>query len=629
MKRKHILFFTILITLNLVFVSFINSSTYSGRVTALGALNDYSIDNTHMTLKLEFVGFDESLINETDIEERLYLYFFQGQSGIGETVINFTLEFNYASQAEYDSFVTYIGTMGTNGTGVGYDLNTTQLELDIASGERNDILIPQDGLLMDAELTESYIYNNLYAEDPLKPGYSLYFLNFSVLDNEDHSLEHWYRAEALDYDTNETSTAWFSGYSNIPFVSTLGWGGNYRFCYLDLSARTWYYDWIEIAWNDLGSTGTFSYYDYKDIDELSQLVDITSVAGNDIYLEYLADYIQAYIINVFGGYYFKNPIAESYSLQVKVFNNLTNIGYTIDDVNWVISEARIRNQLVEDFPWIEWNIEVEYVNILDYPVLYDYIADNVQYDVNGPYIEIMDGFFYMLASQLETHFDYDAADIILPCYFFMNDRVGLQYYGISFAGLGGMGWEILVADQYTLFESGDPEYLRSGMSSVMIHELGHSLGYPHPHSESTGWGSSFIEDVMNYFTRGEESFSSFYIDALARAHANYYISYGCLQQDFAIEDFIDAESPDYLQAYLSEIGALLQQAISEYESMDYIDSVYSAKAAIDAVEEFNYYLDNPDETNTPTPTETSVSINLTLIAIAVISSIYMFKRKRK
>ncbi|MHA1200135.1 MAG: hypothetical protein ACTSQF_12470 [Candidatus Heimdallarchaeaceae archaeon] len=628
MKRKHILFFTILISLNLLLVSSINPSTYSGSVTAAGALADYSLD-TALTLKIEFVGFDEVVINETEIEENLYLNFYGGGTSVGETTISFDLEFNYASEIDYNNFITYVESIGTNGTGVGYELNTTQLELDLDSGERNDILIPQDGLLINADLAETYIGDNLYEADPFKPGYSLFFLNFSMLDSEDHSLEHWYEIEALDFDTNESVSSWFSGFSDIPYVTSLGWGGNDRFCFLDLSARTWYYDWIEIAWGDYFGMGDFSYYDYRDIDELTQLVDIYTIPGNMILSEYISDYVNSYTVNVFSGYYFDEPIVESYSLQVKVFNNLTNIGYTHEDINWVISEARIKNQLEIDFPWIDWVIEVEYVNILDYPVLYNYIADNIQYDVNGPYLEIMDGFFYMLANQLQSHFNYTAADGILPCYFFLNDRVSLEYYGVPFAGLGGMGWEILVADQYSLFESGDPEYPRSGMSATMIHELGHSLGFPHPHSEYSGWGSSFIEDAMNYFTRGEESFSIFYRDALARAHSNYFYSYASLHNDFAFEDFVDAGSPGYLVPYITDIGLLLQQAAVNYTSMEYIYSIASSKAALDAIDLFYYYLDVPTTTETPTDTETTASISFLFIAMTVISSFFVIKRKRK
>ncbi|MCE7743395.1 MAG: hypothetical protein GOP50_13170 [Candidatus Heimdallarchaeota archaeon] len=632
MKREHILFFTILISLNFILVTSINPETYSGRVSALGALADYSLD-TDFTLKLEFLGFDEGLLNETEIEEGLNLNFQQGNPTVGITIFNISLEFNYASETEYNDFATYIETMGTNGTGTGYDLNATQLELDLASGERNDIFIPQDGLLMDAELTEEYIYNNLFEEDPAKPGYSLFFLNFSVFDAKDHSLEHWYKTESLDFDTNETISSWFSGFSDIPYVTTLGWGGDYRFCFLDLSARTWYYDWIEIAWGAYYGMGLgdFSYYDYRDIDELSQLVDIYSVSGNSILSEYISDYILSYILNVFGGYYYATPIAESYSLQVKVFNNLTNVGYTMEELNWVISDTRIQNQLEIDLPWIEWIIDVEYVNIQDYPILYDYIADNVQYDVNGPYVEIMPEFFSMLTVQLSAHFDYDAADVILPCYFFLNDEVGLQYDGIPFAGLGGMGWEILVADQYSLFKGGDPDFLRSGMSAIMIHELGHSLGYPHPHSEYYGWGSSFLEDAMNYFSRGEESFSTFYIDALARAHGNYFYSYASLHNEFAFEDFVNAGSPDYLVPYITDIGLLLQQASANYTSMDYLSCINAAKATIDAIDLFYYYLDDPSVTETPTPTltETATSINFIFIAMTILSSFLVIKRKRK
>jgi len=64
-----------------------------------------------------------------------------------------------------------------------------------------------------------------------------------------------------------------------------------------------------------------------------------------------------------------------------------------------------------------------------------------------------------------------AADVVLPCYFFLTDEIAFTYYGTSFAGLGGMGWEILLGTQYSIFDNaiiGEP---RRGYSRVMIHEL--------------------------------------------------------------------------------------------------------------------------------------------------------------
>ena len=122
-------------------------------------------------------------------------------------------------------------------------------------------------MLMDAELVEDYIYQNLYAPVPETPGYTLYLFNFSRFDSADHSQEHWYRSNSVDFDSNTSIKYWFSGYNDIPYVPTLGWGGEHRFCFLDLTARSWYYDWIMNVWSF--STGSAHYYDYTYLDEFS------------------------------------------------------------------------------------------------------------------------------------------------------------------------------------------------------------------------------------------------------------------------------------------------------------------------------------------------------------------------
>ncbi|MHA1446233.1 MAG: hypothetical protein ACTSSN_06055 [Candidatus Heimdallarchaeaceae archaeon] len=609
------------------FVASFNSiNSFTSAVVSADSINlpDYSLD-TDLTLCIHFFGYDNNILNLTEIGNMLNSEFNGGYQEIGSSNINFDFVFSFATETEYEQLEDYINSIKVNGTGVGYSLNVSQLIDDLATGDRNDILIPENGSVMDARLVENYLYENFYEENIENPGYTMFLLNFTSLDSLVDNQEHWYKVVETGFDSNITIDYWFSGYSDIPYVPTLGWGGSERFCFLDLSARTWYYDWLFTAWGF--PTGDYSYYTYSDLDALAQNVSLYGSEGKTILSTYLADYINSYLGNVFSAYYGVNPIGESYSMQVKVFNNLTEAGYTLDELNWVISETRIFSQLEIDFPWIDWIIDVQYVDLIDYPSLSSWISSNLQQDQDGDYIEVANGFYQLLETQLSLHFDYTAADSILPCYFFLTDDIQFRWYGTAFAGLGGMGWELLVNNQYSMFENGISSLPRRGMSAVMFHELGHSLGIPHPHGGTHGWGSSFIEDVMNYFSIGESSFSSFYKDGLARAHNNYWYSLASGEMDSAFLKYIDAGSIDKLLGMVNDIYILLGSAAMDFQDMNYTLSIEKAKLARSEIETLVFYIDNPDQIPT-TPTNRTASYASLLVFVSIIISSVLKKKKR-
>ncbi|TET29645.1 MAG: hypothetical protein E3J70_06420 [Candidatus Heimdallarchaeota archaeon] len=577
--------------------------------------------NENLKLKLEFIGFNQDLVNESEIESQLFDHF-KHSTSIPQADLNFNFEFNYAEESIRKDLEDYINSTAGNGTDTGYELNITLLYEDLASGNRSDIFIPRDGMSIDAELVNEYLYQNLYQDPPVdEPGYTLFLMNFSIFDSPDHSLEHWYDTYGTSFDANETVTWWYSGYRNLPKRAAMGWGGKYRFAYIDLSSRSWYLDYVINAWSSFG-IGYPSYYDYPDLDNLTQTHDITTPTGNAKLTDYLADWINSYIGNVFSGPCYDPPLGKSISLQVKVLNNLTDNGYPEEDLLWCISKHRILNQLDNDFPWIDWRIEIEWVELTDELALFDYIQANTHEDIDGKYIEVSSGLFSILQNELSSHFDMSAADEVLPCYFFLTDNVAFRWYGTSFAGLGGMGWEILKASQYSLFEEGNISKPMRGMSAVMIHELGHSLGLPHPHS-SYGWGSSFVEEVMSYFSTTEK-FSTFYKDAVGRAHADAHFLYAIDEFANAYQIYQDAGSPSEHNATIALINTTLNEDFPQYyRQMDYDLAAVAGLTARDLIQTLINDLQGTTEPTSPT---TALGF-LAIIVFPVI--IFVSKAKRR
>ncbi|MHA1778891.1 MAG: hypothetical protein ACTSYN_04890 [Candidatus Heimdallarchaeaceae archaeon] len=574
------------------------------------------LDQINLTIEIDLIGYSEEMIDTDYLETMLDQSFYLSAPTGGFVTLKLNLEFNFLDPTVAELMETYIQSAGTQGSGVAYSLNTTLLTDDLATGQRRNIFIPEDGITLNVEDLEEYISTNLYAQEQhAVPGYTFYLLNLSSLDDPETNADHYYLKRYVSADTNRTVDFWYSGYNNVPPSQPLGWGGNERFCFIDLSARTWYLDWVKTAWPNLGSISPI-YFDYPDIDTLVRENDISTQDGRNTLHLYLAQWINSYLGNVFSAYYFALPVGKTYSLQTVVFNNLTDAGYKLEDLNWVISASRIRKQLEKDLPWIKWDIEVRYVNLSDYSSIYNYIQNNLEVDQNGPYLEVAYGFLDLLESKLDDFFNLSAADTVLPCYAFLTDNVAFKYTGISFAGLGGMGWELLVGDQYSLFEDSDVNRPRRGMSATLIHELGHSLGMPHPHSFTYSWGSEFIAEIMSYFPLGEMQFSVFYRDGIGRPHAYYWYDEAIKAYNNAVEFYDTQTHTSEYDQRLTDISNKLQQCPLLYQQMDYNASIITAQEVIAEASQFIQDLEKPVST---TPQGETTKSGLSFLDLMLIS----------
>ena len=246
------------------------------------------LDQINLTIEIDLIGYSEEMIDTDYLETMLDQSFYLSAPTGGSVTLKLNLEFNFLDPTVAELMETYIQSAGTQGSGVAYSLNTTLLTDDLATGQRRNIFIPEDGITLNVEDLEEYISTNLYAQEQhAVPGYTFYLLNLSSLDDPETNADHYYLKRYVSADTNRTVDFWYSGYNNVPPSQPLGWGGNERFCFIDLSARTWYLDWVKTAWPNLGSISPI-YFDYPDIDTLVRENDISTQDGRNTLHLYLA-----------------------------------------------------------------------------------------------------------------------------------------------------------------------------------------------------------------------------------------------------------------------------------------------------------------------------------------------------
>jgi hypothetical protein len=273
-----------------------------------------------------------------------------------------------------------------------------------------------------------------------------------------------------------------------------------------------------------------------------------------------------------------NPTAE---IEVLVLSNLTDYGYSLEEISWMTSEQRIEQPLRELAPFINWEANVRYELLSDYEELYERF--NNESEEGDGVIEVTDGFFNYISSNLPILFPEGEGDIGFPTIVFITDDTAMSYYGTKFAGLGGMGWQLMNINPsrvYRLNETSNKyDIPDKGMSQVIIHEIGHSAGFGHTHSTYFGWAGDYVESVMSYYTV-TSNFSEFEMAALRRTSTDNYFRYfdDLVAQ---INALIDTEgSPDGLSDKISQAIYYHTLALETYDSGDYLESYTNIGAAV-------------------------------------------------
>ncbi|MCY3411545.1 MAG: hypothetical protein INQ03_07950 [Candidatus Heimdallarchaeota archaeon] len=476
---------------------------------------------------------------------------------IGEYTID--LKVSNLTQTQHDDFVTYLGTIAA-------ESNTYN-----GSISRGADFVPIPGISYDAEDALDWIANNLWDGD--ETAYTLFLFNLEELDED---LEHWFNIKPLDMDSGEYADYFFSGTSGLfDGKAVSGWGGvgDLPVHFIDISSRVWYGDFINNVW------GPPYYYD----DILSHNVQDFDNRNETSYLTWVQGMINPLFDHLFSNYAYTFSIVDQYNVPAVVLTNITN---SIETEAWVIDEHDMEQMLNDSFPFIDFNVTVQWQMMEAYEDLMDAFDVYVSYDSNRGinYIELTEGMLFWLESNLLPQLFGDIAENDIPSLILMMDGMDFRYNGVSIAGLGGMGWQFQIMSRDRFYRDGEP--IR-GFSEVIVHEVGHSMGFPHPFEENNGWISDFTASIMGYYT-SYPGFSLYNRDALARIYADNFL----VQAEYLSEQ-------SGLTGDTGKADIALASAQEKYANTDYVDAIEKAKEAI-------YYYYNTDPYSTE-PTTSSPS----------------------
>jgi hypothetical protein len=563
MRKFHLLL------LMLVFMSL-----NTGELKAVGESTSLGIISHSFPLKIVFVGFQSECVDLALLDSSIgknYTF----NDGIYTFNYVFDVSYHFANSSYHLALKSFILANSVNGTDTTSKLNVTALEVQKFTGTRESIFLPQSGRAVNAVAVESWLVANPPVES-LDASYWFYVLNLTELDSPDHSLEHWYNTTELDFDANASRDFWRLEWDNqlnpkvrFPYAC---FTSESRVFFIDPSAHQWYLTWARVWWGLDVSGPKYDYY-FEDLDEFLRTHDVTTSEGKTELTSYLAGWIDDAVINLLAPDLWTNVSlsrAQSISLQTLVLNNASESGYSNQVMSWIVN-CSLAEESIEDLaPFLDVKAEARFHNLSDYPQLEAIFDDSV--------LEKRDGWTYYDGSEVwnnlysarDVYFNLTAADIVINSYVFLETNMSMMYAGGEYTGLGG-GGQILVMKEVGRYFQADETSPKSGLTSVLVHEAGHNLGFPHTFVHGRTYAGDFAFDIMGYYPYSY-FFTQFRKDCFQRSVVDYRTVTLNNLYDQALNLYERKNSTPIMDAEFDLVQARITEAIGLYESLHFLEA---------------------------------------------------------
>ena len=317
------------------------------------------------TANIIVVGYDPALIDEVLLLQgmpttRNYL--------ADDVAITYNIDYNiaYADTSYLNALRQVMLDNSVNGTGTGTRLNESALSYQKSHlDDPQRIFYPRDGRVIDGYAIEDWVEANPYLPPP-DLGYTLYLVNFSEFDSGDHTLEHWYDYHPVDPDTGEEQDwfrlEWDNALNPNVTMDYPFFGGRYNTYFVDPSAHQWYLKWCRIWWSEKITTE----YDFwtQDLEDKVATLNLTNPSGVDALNVYLSECIWDPINQLFFPYQHQPAsYVVSGTLKGLVFCMDVASGTSVESLEWVTDAGMQKAHLKELYPFIKWDVDIEYIDI--------------------------------------------------------------------------------------------------------------------------------------------------------------------------------------------------------------------------------------------------------------------------
>jgi len=506
-------------------------------------------------VKVVFVGIPPELVNTSYLRWNLPSLKVQQYLNPGvETGVQYRLnyDFVFATRDIEELFADYLSSVG---------------KVEVA---RNPFFgVNLTNTLYPAGLAENWLkfHESEFGGDP-KPGYTLVLAN---LTDRTPSVTPSQYDEYLNKSMSRITPHYYNmTYSDSDLHITLrrrwmtSWGGSERLYFIDLSAgpsnvtRQLPLQWAIRANN----------------------ISLQTPYGSKWLTQFLADYIYGPVEGLFApDFIYPTRLSKRYTIDIMVIDNRTD--YNAPQLDRTLSSSRIKSELEKLLPFAEIDVKTRFINVTSSTELTRLVISSTSPSKYAN-ISIVDTrpLYHWLNEEGEGHLEdffnasEDDTEYRIPVMAFVFS--GEYEFGFTFkedlstpAGTRSI-WGVALGDLILVSHS-SRDLIRGnfteqkqpqrgfGLTSTVIHEVGHMLGLVHPfRADST---QNFVASVMSYYPY-EYRFSAFEKDALLRGYVDNLL--------MASKADLESTPPNLLnQGLLSSIRENVEVAEENYSNMDY------------------------------------------------------------
>ncbi len=568
-----------------------------------------------MNVVLYFINYNESFIDTNTLENALpheinKTYYYQAN---GNLIYNVRYQYLFANSsytANFNSFIDNQKTLDWTS-----DLNQTALEQQKQDFKRMNIFTQREGYAIDARSTEQYLASHLpFTSLPDKNRFYLFVLNLSRLDSG--SYDHWFNLTEVDPDSGKARFYW-----RLEWDYPLNYGVKFPYAaftektgiaFIDPTAFQWYLKWRAI-WNNMSSPHP-SYF--NDLDYLVANA-ATFTDKQNIVTDTVREWVSDWVVNIFNEP--KGPVEEypalgsSMSIQLRVFYDGNNTVFPATKLEWIINKdvtTEIFSNVIKTTN-IEMSVIFTDINKDSY-IMHE--LENAKknytdmYHVPPPFENwsYYSGItlYSNIYNEPERYFKLDAADTTVMGVIFLFENASFTDYfvpwtGNLYTGLGGGGKVVIL---YELNRAFMPDHVthKEGLSSILIHEIGHAVGFPHPFYDT--FTSDFASEVMGYYP-GAYNFSQLFTEIYYRNMVDEKIVKFLNEYNQKYDEW--EKDPDIvLQDRLYQSWAYFNETVLLHEQKDYLAAYETINTAFNKL-----YGITP--TNTTSTTENITTITPT------------------
>ncbi len=528
------------------------------------------------------VGYDPTVIDEPVLLQGLPTVRYY-TTDTSEITYNINYDISYADNTYFDDLFQVMQDNSINGTQTGTRLDESALSYQKNNpDEPQRIFYPRDGRVIDGYAVEDWLEENPFTAPP-SLGYSLYLVNFSMFDSEDHSLEHWYDYHPADPDTGEKQDwfrlEWDNGLNPNVTMDHPFFGGRYNSYIVDPSAHQWYLKWCRIWWSeDIGTD-----YDFwtQDLEDKVDSLDLAVHEDVDALNVYLRECIWDPITQLFFPYqhqpasYVLKGILKSLIFCMDVAN-----GTSVESLEWVTSAGMQKAHLEELYPFIDWIVDIEYLDIDNEPLWNNLFWNYATVDLGGTTIVDGGAMFDAIYDVMRPVYVSEDGNITVFGVVFIKKQMEMHVNGGTYTGLGG-GGQTVIWKSWERYYRPDGVTPKDGISSVQLHETMHAIGFHHSWQHEH-YSSDFSWGPMGYFAyhNGTSTFDKNWVQGTYLDQVEGGLWEEFLNRPLTIEDRPETEFAE------QHVYNAFEAAQVFYNEMDWIAAYNSLLIARDWIKRF-------------------------------------------